>query len=131
VLVSDVDFLTDGAAVEVQEIFGQRLVVPRNGNLNFAQSLVEQLAGDFDLTKLRSRAAFTRPLTVIQQMESRAQQTYLGKIKELEDSLSQTQDKLTAMQKQRAGAQASIMSPEQQVEVENFKAKAIAIRKDL
>jgi ABC-type uncharacterized transport system involved in gliding motility auxiliary subunit len=131
VLVSDVDLLTDGAAVEVQEIFGQRLIVPRNGNLNFAQSLVEQVAGDYDLTKLRSRAAFTRPLTVLQQMEARAQQSYLGKIKELEDNLSQTQEKLAALQKQRAGAQSTLLSPEQQAEVENFKKKAIETRKDL
>ncbi len=131
VLVSDVDMLTDGAAVEIQEVFGQRLAVPRNGNLNFAQSLVEQVAGDFDLTKLRSRAAFTRPLTVIQQMEARAQQSYLGKIKELEDNLQQTQEKLTALQKTRAGAQTATMSPEQQVEVENFKKKAIETRRDL
>jgi len=131
VLVSDVDLLTDGAAVEVQEVFGQRLIVPRNGNLNFAQSLVEQVSGDFDLTKLRSRAAFTRPLTVIQQMEARAQQSYLGKIKELEDNLQQTQEKLTALQKGRAGAQSTMMSPEQQAEVENFKKKAIETRRDL
>jgi len=131
VLVSDVDMLTDGAAVEVQEVFGQRLIVPRNGNLNFAQSLVEQVAGDFDLTKLRSRAAFTRPLAVVQQMEARAQQSYLGKIKELEDSLNQTQEKLAAMQKQRASAQASVISPEQMAEIENFKKKAIDTRKDL
>jgi len=131
VLVSDVDLLTDGAAVEVQEVFGQRLIVPRNGNLNFAQSLVEQVSGDFDLTKLRSRAAFTRPLTVIQQMESRAQQSYLGKIKELEDNLQQTQEKLTALQKGRAGAQSTMMSPEQQTELDNFKKKAIETRRDL
>ena len=131
VLVSDVDMLTDGAAVEVQEVFGQRLIVPRNGNLNFAQSLVEQVAGDFDLTKLRSRAAFTRPLAVVQQMEARAQQSSLGKIKELEDSLNQTQEKLAAMQKQRASAQASVISPEQMAEIENFKKKAIDTRKDL
>ena len=131
VLVSDVDFLTDGAAVEVQEVFGQRLVVPRNGNLNFVQSMVEQVAGDFDLTKLRSRAAFTRPLTVIQQMEARAQQSYLGKIKELEDDLSQTQEKLTATQKQRGGAQSTTLTPEQQTEVENFKKRAIETRRDL
>ena len=131
VLGSDVDLLTDGAAVEVQEVFGQRLIVPRNGNLNFAQSLVEQVSGDFDLTKLRSRAAFTRPLTVIQQMEARAQQSYLGKIKELEDNLQQTQEKLTALQKGRAGAQSTMMSPEQQTELENFKKKAIETRRDL
>jgi len=131
VLVSDVDLLTDGAAVDVQDIFGQRLVVPRNGNLNFAQSLVEQVAGDFDLSGLRSRAAFTRPLTVIQQMESRAQQSYLGKIKELEDSLTQTQDKLAALQKNRAGAASTILTPEQQAEVENFRKKAAETKRDL
>ena len=131
VLVSDVDMLHDGAAVEVQEVFGQKLIVPKNGNLNFAQSLVEQVSGDYDLTKLRSRAAFSRPLTVVQQMELRAQQSYLGKIKELEDNLTQTQDKLTAMQKQRAGGQVTTMSPEQQAEVENFKKLAIETRKDL
>lgn len=131
VLVSDVDMLTDGAAVDVQNVFGQRVVVPKNGNLNFVQSLAEQVAGDFDLSTLRSRAAFTRPLTVVQQMEARAQQSYLGRIKSLEDSLMQTQDKLAAMQKQRSAAQAAILSPEQQAEIDSFKKKAVEARKDL
>jgi ABC-type uncharacterized transport system involved in gliding motility auxiliary subunit len=131
VLVSDVDMLTDNAAVEVQEVFGQKLIVPRNGNLNFAQSLVEQVASDFDLTSLRSRAAFTRPLTVIQMMESRAQQNYLGKIKELEDTLQQTQEKLTALQKQRGGTQSAILTPEQQTEVDNFRKKTTETKHDL
>lgn len=131
VLVSDVDMLTDNAAVDVQEVFGQRLVVPRNGNLNFAQSLVEQVSGDFDLTGLRSRAAFTRPLTVVQKMEARAQQSYLGRIKELEDSLQQTQEKLAALQKQRGGTQSAILTPEQQSEVENFRKKATDAKRDL
>ena len=99
VLVSDVDMLTDGAAVEVQDVFGQKLVVPRNGNLAFAQGLVEQFSGDQNLMGLRSRASFTRPLTVIRTMEAQAQQQYLGKIKELEDNLNQTQEKLQELQK--------------------------------
>ncbi len=41
VLVADVDMLADGAAVEVQEIFGQKLIVPRNGNLSFAQGVID------------------------------------------------------------------------------------------
>ena len=131
VLVSDVDMLTDGAAVDVQDVFGQRLIVPKNGNLNFAQSLVEQVASDFDLTSLRSRAAFTRPLTVIQQMESRAQQAYLGKIKDLEDDLQKTQEKMTALQKQAGGAQTGVVSTEQQQEIESFKKKAVQTRQDL
>jgi ABC-type uncharacterized transport system involved in gliding motility auxiliary subunit len=130
VLVADVDMITDNAAVEVQDVFGQRLIVPRNGNLAFAQGIVEQLSGDSALITLRSRAAFSRPLTVIRQIEAQAQQSYLGKIKELEDGLNQTQEKLQALQKSRSGA-SNILTPEQQAEIENFRKKSIEIRKDL
>ena len=132
VLVADVDLLSDGAAVEVQDVFGQKLVVPRNGNLSFAQGLVEQFAGDQNLMSLRSRASFTRPLTVIQRMEAQAQQQYLGKIKALEDSLNQTQEKLQALQKGKPGAATStILTPEQQVEIDNFRKKAAETRVEL
>ena len=40
VLITDSDFINDGAAVQIQEIFGQRIVVPANGNLGFAQALL-------------------------------------------------------------------------------------------
>src|SRR5581483_182427 len=90
-LVADSDFVNDGAAVQVQELFGQRIVIQRNGNLAFAQALVDQFAGDPALVELRSRASASRPFTVIRDMEARAQQAYLGKIKALEDSLNQTQ----------------------------------------
>ena len=110
-------------------MFGQKLVVPRNGNLSFAQGLVEQFSGDQNLMSLRSRASFTRPLTVIQRMESRAQQQYLGKIKELEDSVNQTQEKLQALQKGKPGAGTSaILTAEQQTEIDNFRKKAAESR---
>lgn len=135
VLVADVDMLTDGAAVEVQDVFGQKVVVPRNGNLAFAQGLVEQLAGDQSLMKLRSRDAFSKPLTVMREMEAHAQQAYLGKIKLLEDGLNQTTEKLQALQKGRTGTSASaastVLTPEQQTEIENFRKKANETRKDL
>ncbi len=134
VLVADADMLTDNAAVEIQDVFGQRVIVPRNGNLNFAQSLVEQLASDQNLIGLRSRAAFTRPLTVVRQMEQKAQEAYLGKIKELEDDLQETQKKLEDIQKRRGDAKDKgpvVLSPEQQVEVDNFRKRAAETRKDL
>jgi ABC-type uncharacterized transport system involved in gliding motility auxiliary subunit len=134
VLVADVDMLSDGAAVEVQEIFGQKLIVPRNGNLSFAQGIVEQFAGDQNLMTLRSRASFTRPLTVVQRMEARAQQQYLGKIKELEDNLNKTQEKLQELQKGKPGAVAAgsvVLTPEQQVEIDNFRKTATETRREL
>ena len=131
VLVGDSDFINDGAAVQIQQIFGQRIVVPTNGNLAFASALVDQFAGDPALIRLRSRASAARPFTVIADMEARAQQAYLGKIKALEDSLNQTQEKLGALQKGRAPGQTAILSSEQQTELENFRKKAAATRIEL
>jgi ABC-type uncharacterized transport system involved in gliding motility auxiliary subunit len=128
VLVADSDFINDGAAVQVQEIFGQRIVIPRNGNIAFAQALVDQFAGDPALIKLRSRASAARPFTVIRDMEARAQQAYLGKIKELEDNLNQTQEKLNALQKGRGKGAGAILTAEQQVELENFRKRAAETR---
>jgi ABC-type uncharacterized transport system involved in gliding motility auxiliary subunit len=134
VLVADADMLTDNAAVDIQDVFGQRVVVPRNGNLNLAQSVVEQLASDHNLIGLRSRAAFTRPLTVVRQMESKAQEAYLGKIKALEDDLMETQKKLEDIQKRRGDAKDKatvVLTPEQQTEVDNFRKRSVEAKKDL
>jgi ABC-type uncharacterized transport system involved in gliding motility auxiliary subunit len=128
VLVGDSDFINDGAAVQIQEIFGQRIVIPRNGNIAFAQALVDQFAGDPDLIKLRSRASAARPFIRIRDMEARAQQAYLGKIKELESNLGQTQERLNALQKGRGPGAGAILSAEQQSELENFRRKAAETR---
>lgn len=131
VLVGDTDFLNDAAAVSIQELFGQRIVIPQNGNLAFGQALVEQVAGDPNLIRLRTRATASRPFTVIREMEARAQQRYLGKIKELEGSLAQAQEKLGALQKQKTPGQAAILSAAQQAELESFRGKAATIRREL
>jgi len=131
VLVADVDLLSDGAAVEIQEVFGQRVPVPRNGNLALALGMVEQLSGDSALINLRSRASFSKPLTVVREMEARAQQQYLGKIKELEDNLMKTQENLQALQRGKSGTASSILTAEQQAELDNFRQRAVETRRDL
>jgi ABC-type uncharacterized transport system involved in gliding motility auxiliary subunit len=133
VLVADVDMLNDGAAVDVQEVFGRRVIVPSNGNLAFAQSLVEQAAAGEALTSLRSRADAFRPLTVVREMQARAQEQYLGRLKSLEDELQKTTEKLQELQKARGAAAkgAQLMSPEQQAEIENFRKRVVETRREL
>ena len=133
ILVADVDMLNDGAAVDIQEVFGRRIVVPSNGNLAFAQSMVEQFSSGDALTSLRSRATSFRPLTVVRQMEAEAQAQYFGRLKSLEDELQKTTAKLQELQKARgAGAKsAQIMTPEQQLEIENFRKRVTETRKEL
>jgi ABC-type uncharacterized transport system involved in gliding motility auxiliary subunit len=122
ILVADVDLLADGAAVDVQEIFGRKVIVPSNGNLAFAMGMVEQFAGGNDLLSLRSRAAAFRPLTVVRELEAEAQKQYFGRIQALEEEVQKTQAKLQELQKaQGAGKSGQILSPEQQAEIERFR----------
>src|SRR5256714_5488151 len=122
-LVADVDRLADGAAVDVQEVFGRRIVVPSNGNLAFALGMVEQFAAGDELISLRSRATAFRPLTVVRELEADAQKQYFGKIQSLEEELQKTTAKLQELQKAQGGAGKSgqILTAEQQAELERFK----------
>ncbi|MCX7200109.1 MAG: GldG family protein [Proteobacteria bacterium] len=131
VLVADIDMLADGVVVQIQESFGQQVRVPINGNLDFLQSLVEAFAGDTALGALRSRAAFSRPLTVPLEIAERAQQEYLGAIKELEDDLIQTQDRLQKLQRARGPGSVFTPSAEQQAEIDAFQRKSTETKAQL
>jgi ABC-type uncharacterized transport system involved in gliding motility auxiliary subunit len=126
ILVADVDMLADGAAVDVQDVFGRKVVVPSNGNLAFAMGMVEQFSAGDDLISLRSRAAAFRPLTVVRELEAEAQKQYFGQIQALEEDLQKTTARLEALQKQGGGAgkAGQILSPEQQAEIERFRKTA-------
>jgi len=132
VLIADSDFINDNVAVQIQEIFGQRVVYPTNGNLAFLQSLVDQFAGDSALVSLRTRQSASHPFTVIKEMETRAQQAYVGKIKALEENLQKTRESLAQMQKNKSATEsAQILTPEQQAQVDNFKKTAAETRLEL
>ena len=133
ILVADVDMLADGAAVDVQEMFGRKIVVPSNGNLAFALGMVEQFAAGDELISLRSRASAFRPLTVVRELEAEAQKQYFGKIQALEDELQKTNAKLQELQKaQGAGGKAGqILSAEQQAELERFRKRVAETRLEL
>ena len=131
ILVGDSDMIFDPVCVQVQNIFGQKIVIPQNGNLNLAQSMVEQLAGDSNLIGVRSRATLNRPFTVVKRMEEKAQESYRSKIKELEASLSETQQKLNELQRTKEKGQRFILSPEQQQELARFRQKEAEAKKEL
>lgn len=121
VLIADADLLQDQVSISQPDFFGNRR--PMNDNLNFVQSLVEQLSGDSNLINLRSRASMIRPFTRISEMQAKAEANSRGKLKELEDTLAETQRKLSELQKSKESGQKFILSPEQQKEIEKFQQK--------
>ncbi|HZJ17461.1 MAG TPA: Gldg family protein [Chthoniobacteraceae bacterium] len=136
VLVGDADLIQDQIAVtEAMNPFGgQRMIMPQNGNLAFAQGAVEQLSGDNNLITVRSRASRERPFTRVREMQASAEANYRSKIKDLEASLAEAQRKLNELQRSKAsegGGQRFILSPEQQKEIENFRKKETDVKKEL
>ena len=131
ILVADADMLNDNFCVQVQDFFGQRVVIPRNGNVNLAQNFVEQMSGDTALMNTRSRAIVQRQFTRVRDMQLRAEDAYRAKIKGLEDSLQETQRKLNELQRNKEKGQRFVMSPEQQKELENFRKQEAKVKVEL
>jgi ABC-type uncharacterized transport system involved in gliding motility auxiliary subunit len=131
ILVGDSDFAYDAIAGRAQQVLAQTVFVPSNGNLNFIQSSVEQLAGDSDLIGIRSRSSGNRPFVVVNKMEAAAQQKYQSKIDELEDNLNDARQKLAALQTSKQSDQKMLLSPEQQAEIKKFQENEATVNKEL
>jgi ABC-type uncharacterized transport system involved in gliding motility auxiliary subunit len=132
VLIGDSDMLADDFSLrKSQSPFGE-LVSAMNANLDLAQNLVEQMAGDSNLIGIRSRATTSRPFTRIKKIEAAAEARGQAKIQELQQSLQETQQRLSELQQQKQDAnQRYILSPEQQAEVENFRKKQAEVSREL
>ena len=131
ILVGDADMLNDNFCVQIQEFFGQRIVIPRNGNINLCQNFVEQMAGDTALMNTRSRAIVQRQFTRVRDMQMSAEAKYQEKIKGLETSLQDTQRKLNELQRNKEKGQRFVLSPEQQKELENFRKQEANVKVEL
>jgi len=124
VLIGDSDMVQDRVAVrQIGNPLGQRVIMPVNGNLAFAQNVIDQLTGDSNLITVRGRASRERPFTVVKKMQADAEASYRSKIKELEDSLADTQRKIGQLQSGKQEGQRFILSTQQQEELGNFRKK--------
>ena len=131
VLIGDADMIYDGFSLrQVNSPFGT-MAMAMNGNLNFAQNLVEQLSGDNNLIAVRSRAVLAHPFTRVKKIEAQAQSQFMDKIKELQDSRDKAVARLQELQQQKSQNQKFILSPEQQAEIENLKTNEAKINADL
>lgn len=131
VLVGDSDFIYDPYCAQVQNFFGQKIVIPQFGNLNLAQNMVEQLAGDENLIGSRSRATLNRPFTVVKEMQAQATKQFQSEIKKLEEEQQEAQRRLNELNTKKEAGQRFILSKEQQAEIVQFKQKEAEAGKKL
>jgi ABC-type uncharacterized transport system involved in gliding motility auxiliary subunit len=131
-LIGDADMLFDPLAVaEVPTPFGQPVMVPANGNIDLAQSMIEQLAGGDELASVRARASRDRPFTVVKRMQAEAENKFRDKIAELERGLNETQSRLAELERSKDAGQQFILTPEQQEEIKSFRKQEAEAKKEL
>ena len=132
VLIADADMLQDRWWVNVQNFFGNRIAIPSANNADLVINVLDNLSGSNDLISLRSRARFNRPFDRVAEIRRVAEDRFRNKEQELEQRLRETEEKINELQSQKeGGVSAIILSPEQQAEIEAFRAERLDTRKEL
>ena len=130
IVVADTDVLTDRLWVQVQSFFGQRIQQPWADNGAFVTNVVEQFLGSSDLINIRSRGRFTRPFTVVQDIQHQAQTAYQEHEQALQQQLQDTEQQLALLEQQRE-EDSLTLSPAQEQALEDFQQQKLHIRRAL
>ena len=129
ILVSDTDMLEDKHWVQLQNFFGNRVALPHSNNDVFVLNAIENLSGSNDLISLRSRSKSTRVFTKVAELKQEAEQRFQDKERVLQSKLEETEKKLAQLQQGNGGS--SLLTPEQELEIEGFRREQLQTRKEL
>lgn len=117
VLFADSDFLADEFCVRVMNTPFGVIAQPMNDNLLLFSNVIEQYAGREELIGVRSRGPSNRPFAKVDALEAAALKKWQAEQETFEKELEQTQQRLSALQKQKSGSERSLLSKEQQEEI--------------
>lgn len=131
IIVADTDLLADRLWVQRQSIFGTVLLTPFANNGDFAVNAVDNLLGDADLIRVRSRAVSTRPFTLVESLRREAEASLRATEQHLEAELRETEQRLTELQQRRGDNDLTVLTPEQEAEIDRFIAQRLEIRRQL
>jgi ABC-type uncharacterized transport system involved in gliding motility auxiliary subunit len=130
-LVGDVDFLADRYWVQRQRFFGTTLLEPFANNGDFVINAIDNLLGNADLISVRSRATSARPFDLVDDLRREAEQRLRSTEQRLEAELAETEQRLSELQQARGDADLSVLTPEQEAEIDRFMNQRIEIRQQL
>ncbi len=130
-VVADTDLLSDRMWVQVQEFFGQQVFNSWANNGDLTINAVDNLKGSSDLISIRGRVTLSRPFVRVNQLRLAADQKFRSTEESLQAKLTETEQKLVALQKQRDDSNALMLSPEQEAEIDKFQQEKFNVRKDL
>lgn len=131
VLVADTDLLADALWVQRQRFLGQVLLEPFADNGALAVNAVENLLGDANLISIRGRATSDRPFGLVDELRREAEARLRATEQQLELELREAEARLTELQQARGDADLSILTPEQEAEIDRFMDQRLEIRRQL
>jgi len=130
-LIADTDLLTDRMWVQVQDFFGQRVPQPWADNGGLLINALDNLSGSEALISVRSRGDFSRPFTVVEDLQRKAERRYRASEQRLQQQLEQTEQRLRELQQGQDPSQLTELSAEQEQAIQGFLDEKLAIRKQL
>ena len=116
--------------VRSQNFLGTQINQAIANNGDFIINALDNLSGNNDLISLRSRGEFSRPFTRVEEIRREAEEKFREREQQLQDRLKETEQRILALQNE-SGANTMILSPEQAVEIDKFRAEMIVTRKEL
>jgi len=129
IVVADTDILDDRFWAQVQDFFGEQVIVPNASNGDFVANAIEVLSGGNDLISLRSRGTAQRPFVRVEDMQREAEARYRSTEKTLEDKLKETESKISDIQQNKGGG--VNLTAEQAQAIESFRAEMLRTRAQL
>ena len=125
------DFMADLFWVQTQDLFGQKVIVPTANNADFIVNAADNLSGTSSLINLRSRGLSARPFELVQKIQNEAENKFRAKERSLVGELEEVEKKIQELQTNKRAKGAAVLSPEQQAEIDNFRARVMEIRREL
>jgi ABC-type uncharacterized transport system involved in gliding motility auxiliary subunit len=130
-LFADTDVLTDRLWVQKQPFLGQDLVSAFADNGSMAVNAVDNMLGNRDLISIRTRASSGRPFDRVDEIRVTAEKSYRATEERLQMDLEETDRKLTELQAAKGESELTVISEEQQLEIQRFIDRKLQIRREL
>jgi len=130
-LFADTDMLTDRLWVQKQPFLGQDIVTAFADNGSMAVNAVDNMLGNRDLISIRTRASSSRPFERVEQIRIAAEKSYRATEERLQLELEETERKLTGLQAAKGEGELTVISEEQQLEIQRFMDRKLEIRREL
>lgn len=131
VLFADTDVLTDRLWVQKQSFLGRSVANSFADNGTLVVNIADQLLGSSDLIGIRTRASTTRPFDRVEALKLSAEARFRDTEERLQAELQETERTLTEMQSLRQDGELTVLTPEQEDEVQRFVDRKLQIRSEL